>query len=330
RGTRGTMGTTASSSVTSSTRSGGPKRIRRAATATSTAIPTTATSSSPSGEARVHAALCHLMVQMLDYVTRHVRETNKVAAFSHQNDQWVRSNTLPYRSLESVHLLEADKQRLVTDLTQFYERRALYEHLGMMPKRGYLLTGPPGTGKTSLIRALAAHLKKSVAMITLDAGLKGDAALQKLVAQPPCADVFLVVEDVDRMMQQSSITLPCLLRILDGEFAKTPQVIIMTSNDPDALDEAVRRHGRVDVHVGFDYATQHQVRSIFRFIFGRTAAWRRQQLKARSEGEGKGEGEGESEGYEGTTTHGEGDQAAQTEQEEIDRWAEHVAQAFPT
>ncbi|GAB4847467.1 hypothetical protein Ancab_026524 [Ancistrocladus abbreviatus] len=51
------------------------------------------------------------------------------------------------------------KKEIIDDLDMFVRRREYYKRVGRAWKRGYLLYGPPGTGKSSLIAAIANHLK---------------------------------------------------------------------------------------------------------------------------------------------------------------------------
>jgi mitochondrial chaperone BCS1 len=62
---------------------------------------------------------------------------------------------------------------------------------------------------------------------------------------------------------KSSVTLSGLLNSIDGAGAPEGHILIMTSNKPESLDDALVRAGRVDVRVKFDYASKSQTRDIF-------------------------------------------------------------------
>jgi len=209
--------------------------------------------------------LCSLVGEINKFVSDHTVITNKVSLFGNRERSWRMTGRLPPRSLDSVHLPnEADKTRLIQDLTRFYERQDTYNKMGVNCKRGYLIYGPPGTGKTSLIRAVASHFGKSLCSITLD-GNVNDSIIQDLMSDVP-ENSIVSFEDIDRM-KQSNVTLSCLLAVLDGNYAKGPQVVFLTTNNPDALDPAIRRHGRADVQLEISFSTKSQVEEAFRYIF---------------------------------------------------------------
>lgn len=54
------------------------------------------------------------------------------------------------------------KKALIEDLDRFIRRKEFYRRVGKAWTHGYLLYGPPGTGKSSLVAAMANHLKFDV------------------------------------------------------------------------------------------------------------------------------------------------------------------------
>ncbi|KAH8888706.1 hypothetical protein GQ53DRAFT_229045 [Thozetella sp. PMI_491] len=62
---------------------------------------------------------------------------------------------------------------------------------------------------------------------------------------------------------KKGISLSGLLNAIDGVASQEGRVLIMTTNKPESLDEALIRPGRVDLQVGFANATQEQARELF-------------------------------------------------------------------
>ena len=67
---------------------------------------------------------------------------------------WSTLSKLPKRNMDTIYLSEDDKVKIIDDITKFKKSKKEYTELGIPWKRNYLLEGPPGTGKSSLIFAL--------------------------------------------------------------------------------------------------------------------------------------------------------------------------------
>ena len=75
----------------------------------------------------------------------------------------------------SVVLAEGVAERIETDIRAFLGRGRWYAERGIPYRRGYLLYGPPGSGKTSFIQALAGELGYNICLLNLsERGLTDD------------------------------------------------------------------------------------------------------------------------------------------------------------
>ena len=191
------------------------------------------------------------------------------------NDGWDYSENYTPRLLESVVLQPGDKERLVEDITRFRSSKQRYSRLGVPYHRGYLLYGPPGTGKTSLVSALAAQFGLSVYCVSLTEF--NDRSLMAAVSQIPRNSVLLF-EDIDctkggqtrqpasgsdkqdgkQESTNNGITLSGMLNVLDGFFAPTGVLFMMTTNHMEALDPALLRPGRIDYNLYLGKASDGQ------------------------------------------------------------------------
>lgn len=170
---------------------------------------------------------------------------------------------------------------------------------GIPYRRGYLLHGPPGSGKTSFIQALAGHLGYDICLLNLSERGLADDKLNHLLSNAPERSVILM-EDVDaafnkriqssedgsvantnlRMLlfmlslyrYQSSVTFSGFLNALDGVASGEERLVFLTTNHPERLDPALVRPGRVDLSVLVDDATPAQARELFiRFYASETS-----------------------------------------------------------
>ena len=189
------------------------------------------------------------------------------------NGCWTPASWQHKRPLESLVLAEGVLEDVLDDLRDFYGSAAWYAERGIPYRRGYLLHGPPGTGKTTMVLALAGELKLSVAALSLSSKLMSDEALRALVDALPVA-TLLLIEDVDCVFKEerltdthTGVTLSGLLNALDGVSSRDGRVLFLTTNHPERLDPALIRPGRVDRKVELGFATLDQARRLFLWFY---------------------------------------------------------------
>lgn len=212
-----------------------------------------------------------------DIVHSHNRRRGVQSWLYTYNDGWDYSRNYMPRLLESVVLQSGDKEQLVEDITRFRSSKQRYSRLGVPYHRGYLFYGPPGTGKTSLVSAVAAHFALSVYCVNLTEF--NDRSLMAAVNEVP-RDSVLLFEDIDCMKggqkrepanradkpgdkrekesANNGVTLSGLLNVLDGFFAPTGVLFMMTTNHMEALDLALLRPGRIDYKLYLGKASDAQ------------------------------------------------------------------------
>ncbi|KAJ3202538.1 mitochondrial chaperone [Entophlyctis luteolus] len=107
---------------------------------------------------------------------------------------WVQ-NLHSCRGLSSVALDETQETLLLKDLETFAKDKDFYKRMGLPYRRGYLFSGKPGTGKTSLINAISATYNRDLYYINLQ-DIKTDNELQSAFASVP-KNSIIVFEDID-------------------------------------------------------------------------------------------------------------------------------------
>ncbi|KAJ3200933.1 mitochondrial chaperone [Entophlyctis luteolus] len=108
--------------------------------------------------------------------------------------RWVQS-LKSSRGLSSVALDQTQETLLLKDLETFAKDKDFYKRMGLPYRRGYLFSGKPGTGKTSLINAISATYNRDLYYINLQ-DIKTDNELQSAFASVP-KNSIIVFEDID-------------------------------------------------------------------------------------------------------------------------------------
>lgn len=112
--------------------------------------------------------------------------------------RWTRLCTRNKRKMDTMFLPGNLVDDVLTDCQSFLADRARYEELGIPYRRGYLLYGMPGCGKSSFIAALASELDLPICFMDLTGSHIKDSKLQMLVNAAP-ARCILCVEEVDTL-----------------------------------------------------------------------------------------------------------------------------------
>lgn len=189
--------------------------------------------------------------------------------------EWEVMKSKKKRPLESVIINAELKSAIVGQIQEFKDSKQWYEDKGINHKLTYMLYGEPGTGKSSLIFALASHFNRNIYMFNMNT--IRDATFQKTLDNVPVGS-FIVFEDIDvsaatktrsdnglldddfdhddvhdivdtnegKETKRSPVSMSTILNGLDGIGSFSDNVMFITTNHLDKLDPALVRKGRID------------------------------------------------------------------------------------
>ena len=222
---------------------------------------------------------------------------------------WTKVASRPSRPMHTVILNGDLKERVLADINEYLHpaTKLWYSYRGLPYRRGYLLHGPPGTGKSSLAWAIAGVFGLDIYCISLvdpslteedlsmmfsnlprrcvvlledidSAGLSkrqevDPATAEKVAKDTATSDAIKIGTEITKALEsvqkntkdkdKQGITLSGLLNAIDGVASHEGRVLVMTTNCPEKLDDALIRPGRIDMKVPFTNASKSQIYEIF-------------------------------------------------------------------
>ena len=160
---------------------------------------------------------------------------------------WFVQQTVETDTLQTpIH--EQACMEVLDTVTQFVDMKDLYAQHGFMWKRGVLMYGPPGSGKTSLLRLIAQRaIEMQNAVIIFATVPHWDAkSIRQMRLIEPDRLIVVVFEDIDAIIEHYGEEE--ILSILDGEQMVDNILFVATTNYPEKLDERLtHRPSRFDV-----------------------------------------------------------------------------------
>lgn len=153
------------------------------------------------------------------------------------------------------------------------ENRTWFESRGLPWQLGILLSGPPGTGKSSFARRIAEHLDLPV--FALDLGTLRDSELHKAWDRASAmSPAMILIEDIGTVFRgtenvsenEGCAQFQTLLNCIDGVRRNSGLLVFMTTNHLDRLEPALERPGRIDMKVHLEGISYDEARGLIRRI----------------------------------------------------------------
>ncbi|RKJ30208.1 ATP-binding protein, partial [Butyricicoccus sp. 1XD8-22] len=148
-------------------------------------------------------------------------------------------------SRDEVFLEEGLKKEIYRSIDEFFSKSGSFFKTYNIPyKRGILLYGNPGNGKTTLVKSIANSISAPVAYWQITEFTSSYSIHEVFSTVAKMAPMVLVIEDIDSMPEEVRSV---FLNTLDGATSKEGVFLIGTTNYPEKIDPAlINRSGRFD------------------------------------------------------------------------------------
>lgn len=159
---------------------------------------------------------------------------------------------------------------ILNQIKLFWEKESEYKKYGLTHKRGILLYGEPGCGKTSIIRILCNEIiKKNGVVFSVDDFEDAIKFVSNFRATEPDRPILTIQEDVEGLFDGSegADQVKAALSFLDGQDQTNNIIHIATTNQPEKLgDRFIKRPGRFDLIIGLHSPTAETREAYLRHV----------------------------------------------------------------
>jgi mitochondrial chaperone BCS1 len=244
---------------------------------------------------------------MTEYIKSQLTQKWCQQVFVNKDGKWNSQPSNNKRKVDTVILKNGLKHEIMDDLQLFLQSEDWYNCRDIPYTRGYLFYGSPGTGKTSMIKGISTFCRRHIHYMMLndikddhelielmkqinyretilvieDIDCTID-AIKNRKSQPQTNEnkehFDKLIDKIDHLEYQiggrqrsdppkTNLTLSGLLNSIDGIFNNDGRILIMTTNHPEVLDEALIRPGRIDCKYLFENCDKKQISDLYNVFF---------------------------------------------------------------
>lgn len=185
---------------------------------------------------------------------------------NYTNDRGFHCKPVVLETDELFIFSDAITTELLEEIQMFWDKSDIYKEKNFIHKRGILLSGFAGTGKTTLINMVSLELIKRGGVVFKVYGIKNLSQYVDFIKYgfrkiQPNTPIITILEDIDQYQEVEME----LLDFLDGQFHINHHVVIATSNNTEDIPDTFLRPSRLDLKIEIDYPSASTRREFFKF-----------------------------------------------------------------
>lgn len=198
----------------------------------------------------------HYLSNIIYTMIRDARDGRQVV-INHENLRNSAKRYTALRDFSSIVLNPATEHKILKHIEWFKDNKSYFTQHGLTYKTAILLKGPPGTGKTSICRALANYMNYDIFILNMSALCDRGNRLAQLPKIPEKS--LILVEDIDKSIDSTNMqAVQILMQMLDGMLSCDNTLFTITTNFPEKLPEELIRPGRINLQVDVGLFTRDE------------------------------------------------------------------------
>lgn len=177
--------------------------------------------------------------------------------------------SVPVKTEGLLRFPDTSSNKVVSEIGKFWDREDLFKEYGLSYKRGIMLYGPPGSGKSSTVQLIMHDVvKRGGLVLKLDNPYLFSEGFRILRKIQPDTPVVTIMEDIDELLDGTRSE-SHILNILDGMECMHKVVFLATTNYPEKLGPRImNRPSRFDKRFRIGFPSERSRRMYFEHLIG--------------------------------------------------------------
>ena len=175
---------------------------------------------------------------------------------------------IPVVTTGLIRFPETNSDKIVHEIQKFWERESIFRDYNLNYKRGIMLYGPPGSGKSSTIQIIMQDvIERSGVVINFTNPSTFISGVRKFREIQPQSPIVVLMEDIDSILDIYSESE--VLNVLDGVNQIEKVVFLATTNYPEKLgDRIINRPSRFDKRFKIGHPNKESRKLYLEFVIG--------------------------------------------------------------
>ena len=175
---------------------------------------------------------------------------------------------IPVLTTGLIRFPETNSEKIVHEISKFWERENIFREYKLTYKRGIMLYGPPGSGKTSAVQLVMRDvIERGGVVINFTNPSTFIAGIRKFREIQPDTPIVVLMEDIDSILENTSES--DVLNVLDGINQIEKVVFLATTNYPERLgDRIINRPSRFDKRFKIGHPNPESRKLYLEFVMG--------------------------------------------------------------